>query len=86
MNLRMSISISHLTAQALRIEAGKPWHSNLLLNAIAAGVIVGGSAALAVAIMSLIPGWGAVSLATTPTFCIASLLCATVIAVKSWSR
>ena len=86
MNRRMSISISHLTAQALRIEAGKPWHTNLLLNAIAAGVIVGGSAALAVALMSLIPGWGAVSLAITPTFCIASLLCATVIAVKSWSR
>ena len=86
MNRKMSISISHLAAQALRIEAGKPWHSNLLLNSIAAGVIVGGSAALAVAIMSLIPGWSAVSLATTPTFCIASLLCATVIAVKSWSR
>ena len=86
MNRIISVSIMQLTAHVLRVQPGQPWYSNLLVNSIASGVIVGGSAALAVAIMSLIPGWGAVSLATTPTFCIASLLCATVIAVKSWSR
>lgn len=86
MNRIISVSIAQLNAHVLRVEPGRPWYSNLLINSIAAGLMVGGSAALAVAMMSLIPGWGAVSLATTPTFCIASLLCATVLAVKSWSR
>ena len=86
MNRNISVSVARLTVHVLRIEADRPWHSNLLVNAIIAGLIVGGSAALAIAVMSLVPGWDAVSLAVTPTFCIASLLCATVIAVKTWSR
>ena len=86
MNRIITVSVTHLASHVLRIEPGRPWYTNLLINSMAAGLIVGGSAALAVAVMSLIPGWGAVSLATTPTFCIATLLSATVVAVKSWSH
>ena len=86
MNRNLAVRISRLTVLVLCIESDRPWHSNILVNAALAGLVVGGSAALAVAIMSLIPGWGAVSLATTPTFCIASFLCATVIAVRTWPR
>ena len=86
MNRNMSVSIAQLTAHVLRIEPGRPWHSNVLVISAASGLIVGGSAGFGVAVMSLVPGWDAVSLAATPTFGIASFLCATVIAVKSWSR
>ena len=86
MNRMLSVSITQLTAHVLRVEPGRPWHSNVLVVAAAGGLVVGGSAGLGVAIMSLVPGWDAVSLAATPTFGIASFLCATVIAVKSWSR
>ena len=86
MNRNLAVSITQLTAQVLHVEQGKPWYSNVLVNAGLAGLIVGGSAGLAISLMSLVPGWDAISLAATPTFCIASLLCATVIAVKTWSR
>ena len=86
MNRNLAVSITQLTAHVLHVEAGRPWYTNFLVNAGLAGLIVGGSAGLAISIMSLVPGWGAVSLAATPTFCIASLLCATIIAVKTWSR
>ncbi len=86
MNRNLAVSITQLTVHVLHIETDRPWYSNVLVNAVINGLIVGGSAGFAIALMSLLPGWNAVSLAATPTFCIASLLCATVIAVKTWSR
>ena len=86
MNHILSVSIARITASALHTEEGRPWYTNVLATSILGGLVVGGSAGLAISIMSLLPGWDAVSLAATPTFCIASLLCATVIAVKTWSR
>lgn len=86
MNRNLTASITQFTAHVLHIEAGRPWYSNVLVNAGLGGLVVGGSAGLAIFIMSLVPGWDAVSLAATPTFCVASLLCATVIAVKTWPR
>ena len=86
MNHNLSVSIARFTASALYTEEGRPWYTNILVSSILGGLIVGGSAGLGVAIMSLVPGWDAVSLAATPTFGISSFLCATVIAVKSWSR
>lgn len=86
MNRNLAVSITQLTAHVLHIEAGRPWYTNTLVNAALGGLIVGGSAGLAISIMSLVPGWDAVSLAAMPTFCISSLLCATVIAVKTWSH
>lgn len=86
MNRYLVAPLIQLTAHALRVDPGEPWYSNILINSIVAGLIVGGSAGLAIALMSLVPGWHAVSLAATPTFAIASFLCATVVAVKSWSR
>lgn len=86
MNHYLSVSIARFTATAFHTEEGRPWYTNILVSSILGGLVVGGSAGLAVAVMSLVPGWDAVSLAATPTFGIASFLCATVIAVKSWSR
>ena len=82
----LSVSIARFTASALHTDEGRPWYTNVLASSILAGLTVGGSAFLGIAAMSLLPGWDAVSLAAMPTFCIASLLCATVIAVKTWSR
>ena len=86
MNQYLSVSLARITASALHTEAGRPWYTNVLVSSILGGLAVGGSAGLAIAVMSLLPGWDAVSLAAMPTFCIGSLLCATVIAVKTWSR
>ena len=86
MNRILSVSITQLSARVLYVEAGQPWYSNVLMSSIISGLIVGSSAGLAVAAVSLVPVWSPVSLAATPTFCITSLLCATVVAVKSWAR
>lgn len=86
MNRYLVVPLAQLTAHVLRVDPGEPWYSNILINSIVAGLIVGGSAGFAIALMSLVPGWNSVSLAATPTFGIASFLCATVVAVKSWSR
>ena len=86
MNRYLVAPITQFTAHALRVEPGEPWYSNVLIISIVAGLIVGGSAGLAIAVMALVPGWEAVSLAATPTFGITSFLGATVVAVKSWSR
>lgn len=86
MNRYILVPITQLTAHALRVDPGQPWYSNVLVNAIVVGLVVGASAGFGIALMSLVPGWDPVSLAATPTFCIASLLCATVVAVKSWTR
>ena len=75
-----------LTTHIRRVQPSGDAGSKVLINSIVGGLVVGGSAGFAIALMSLVPGWNTVSLAATPTFCIASLLCATVIAVKTWSR
>ena len=86
MNRNLAVRISRLTVLVLCIESDRPWHSNILVNAALAGLVVGGSAGLAISLMSFLPGWKSVALAATPTFCIASFLCATVIAVRTWPR
>ena len=86
MNRYLVVPITQLTARALSVEPGEPWYSNVLISSIVAGLIVGGSAGLAIAVMALVPGWEAVSLAAAPAFGITSFLGATVVAVKSWSR
>ena len=86
MNRYLVVPLTQLTAHVLRVAPGEPWYANILINSILAGLIVGGSAGFAIALMSLVPGWNAVSPAASPTFGVASFLCATVVAVKSWSR
>ena len=86
MNRTLSVSIAQLGHHVLHVEAGRPWYSNFLVTSAICGLIVGGSAGFAIFLVSFLPGWEPVSLASTPTFCIASLLCTTVMAVKTWTR